>query len=652
MESFLRRNFTQGGTILGGSSLQKPISSFQSKKLPDVCSSFISIADEPFPQVSGFLDDTVEQSLLSNEAVTTLNSPACMPSERVAKHMNEGDLAPRNANISDLNSSMPGVCCHLGDENASIKSLQNNNNNTSVTASKAEGNGNDFSNIPTVSITSLEKSELTNSTFDATRDLKATGINATVDLHNVKETNTTLESVQSQEPTEGSDARLNSTVDIDVPIIKSANATIDLVQTPNIKDGSDAGVNATVDIPNLERTHDKINSDSDNSGPSNTTTEQLNEKHDGTIDIQPRELEEEKRDGSLNSTRDVKINSPLTKNSEEANVNVNVTVEIVEQTDSPAFQVSGDVQTSSASVKPGEGTFIKLSTSTELAVPGVAVLKNATIEIKSSSTEITSQVNSGSNVVMGNPEIASNTETEVEMNSTAIVHSVETPSDSPKIKVEECPPKTSKHGFVDSDCIQNPDTGNVSRNSIFCLDDTLDMKTSSMITSTPIVFGKESRFEILRDTKPTPMRKRLSVINSIEAHSNDDLVGTSHHDGIVAAQVIHTSNQSQKVSTHCTSGHSTSESANENKPPIKPAVKRQLPQLSKLSHPKSGLPPRPAAVRPKTVQVPNVPQQPNASSSTLLGSKKAGQLNKGKNVGNVKNTGSVGTVKVGNISQS
>lgn len=631
--------------------------------MPDVCSSFISIADEPFPQVSGFLDDTVGQSFLSNEAVTALNSPACIPSERVTKHNIEGNLAPRNetANISDLNFSMPGVCSHLADESTSIKSLRNDNDITSVTASKA---GNDFSNIPTVSITSLEKSDFIsaekNSTFDVTHDLKeGSGINTTdtginvVDLYNIKEKNTTFESVQSQEPREGSGTTLNSTVDIDVPIIKSGNATIDLVQTPNPKEGSDTGVNATVDIPNLECTHDKINSESDNSGPSNTTTEQPNEKHDGTIDIQPRELEEEKQDGSLNSTRDVKINSPLTKNSEEANLNVNVTVEIVEQMDSAALQASGDVQTSLASVKPGEGTFTKLNTTTDLAVPDVPILKNTTIEIKSSSTEIRSQTNHGSNVVMGNPETGSyNRETEVEISTTAFVCSVETPSDSPKIKVEECPPKTSKPGFVDSECIQNSDTGNISRNSIFCLDDTLDMKTSFMITSTPIVFGKESRFEILRDAKPTPMRKRLSVINSIEAHSNDELVGTSHHDGTVAAQVTQTSNRSQKVSTHSTSGHSTSEPANENKPPIKPIVKRQLPQLSsKLSHPKSGLPPRPkssmnsAAVRPKTVQVANVPQQPDASSSTLLCSKKAGQLNKGKNIGNVKNAASAGTVK-------
>ncbi|KAI7802006.1 uncharacterized protein si:ch211-126c2.4 [Triplophysa rosa] len=659
MESFLRWKLTQGGTILGGSSLQKPISSFQSKKLPDVCSSFYSIADEPFPQVSGFLEDTAGQSFLDNETGTALNSAACIQSERVSKHKNEVDIAPRNetANISDLNFIMPGVCSHLADESTSSKSLQNDKDITNVTASKVEGNSNDFSNIPTVSITSFEKSDFIsgekNNTFDVTQDLKErcginttnTGINAIVDLHDIK--NTTSESVQSQEPREGSDARLNSTVDLDVARIKSGNATVDLVQTPNTKEDSDTGVNATVNFPNLDCTHDKINSCSDNSGASNTTTERLSEKHDGTIVIQPHELEEERRDGSPNSTRDAKIMSPLTKISEKANV----TVESVEQTESAALQASGDIQSISVSLKPGEGSFTKLNTTTQLAVPDLPILKNTTIEFKSSSTEITSQASDVSKSVMSNAETGSkNREAEVETSTTAFVHPVETPSDSSKINVDECPPKTSKPGFVDSECIQNSDTGNISRNSIFCLDDTLDMKTSFMVTSTPIVFGKEPRFEILRDAKPTPMRKRLSVINSIEAHSCEELVGTSHHDGTVAAHVTQSSNRSQKVSTHCTSGHSTSEPVNEKKPPTKPIVKRQLPQLSsKLSHPKSGLPPRPqssmnssAAVRPKTVQVPN---QAEASSSTLPGNKKAGQLNKAKHIGNVNYTASAGPVK-------
>ncbi|KAA0709348.1 hypothetical protein E1301_Tti004227 [Triplophysa tibetana] len=643
MEGFLRWNFPQGGPFLGGSSLQKP---FQSKKLPDVCSSFYSIADEPFPEVSGFLDDTVGQSFLDNETGTALNSPACLPSERVTKHTNEVDIAPRNetANVSDLNCIMPGVCSHLADKSTSSKSLQNDKDITNVTASKVEGNRNDFSNIPTVSITSFEKSDFMsaekNSTFNVTQDLKERGginttntcINATVDLHDIK--NTHFECVQSQEPREGPDAKLNSTVDIDVARIKSGNATIDLVQSQNTKEDSDTGVNATVDIPNLDCTHDKMNSSSDNSA-SNTTTERPSEKHDGTIDIQPHELEEEKRDGSPNSTRDAKINSPLSKISEEANV----TVEIVEQTESAALQASCDIQSISVSVKPGEGTFTIFNTTTELAVPDHPILKNTTIEIKSLSTEITSQATVAET---GNE----NRNAEVETSTSAFVHPVETPSDSSKINLDEFPPKTSKPGFVDSECIQNSETENFSRNSIFCLDDTLDMKTSFMVTSTPIVFGKEPRFEVLRDTKPTPMRKRLSVINSIEAHSSEELVGTSHHDGTIATHVTQSSNRSQKVSTQCTSGHSTSEPVNEKKPLTKPIVKRQLPQLfSKLSHPKSGLPPRPqssmnssAAFRPKTVQVPNVSHQADASSSTLPGNKKARQLNKAKHIGNVNYT--------------
>ncbi|XP_058653406.1 uncharacterized protein si:ch211-126c2.4 isoform X2 [Onychostoma macrolepis] len=650
MEIFLRRKLAQAsGNILSGSSLQKPVSSYQPIKLPDLCSSFYSISDEPFPQVSGFLDDTVGPSFLLNETGTVLNSPACTPSENQAKNKDEGVLAQRKeaTNDSGLNCSL-GAHCQSANGSTSTRSPQNVKDITSATAGKADGDCIDAM----VSATYLEKSdlisvELKNSTFDVSQDSKEqsdAGINATVDLHNIREKNCTFE---SQEPKEGSDPRFNSTVDIDVPNIKTeaGNTTVELVQSHDPKEGPDAGVNATLDIPNLDGTQSKTNSCVDNSIPLNTTTEQPNEKLEGTIDIQP----QEKLGGSFNSTE---VNT--IKNTEEAHLNVNVTVDIVEQTASAPLQPSGEVeQSSSAPIKPAE--MIKPNTTTDLTPPEVLVLKDATVEMKPSSTELADQVNDASNSVGVTKPTSNSRETEVEMSTTAFVWSVDAPDNAPELKEEEHHKNTSSPGLADAGSTPFTDVGNISRNSIFCLDDTLDMKTSFLVTSTPIVFGKESRFEIMRDLKP---RKRLSVINSIEAQSNDELVSASNHDGTDAVPATERSSQSQKVSATCTLSHSTSEPANENKPPTKLPIKRQIPQLSsKLSYPKSSLPPRPqlsvnssVAVKPKTLQGPPTPHEPDASTTTLLGNRKMVQMNKGKNIAPGKNIASASTVKTSMVS--
>uniref|UniRef100_A0A672NNF0 Uncharacterized LOC107601110 n=1 Tax=Sinocyclocheilus grahami TaxID=75366 RepID=A0A672NNF0_SINGR len=650
MEIFLRRKLAQaGGNILSGSSLQKPVSSYQPIKLPDLCSSFYSIADEPFPQVSGFLDDTVGPSFLSNETGTVLNSPACTPSENQAKNKDGGVLAPRKeaTNDSGLNCSL-GAHCQSANGSTSTRSPQNEKNITSATVSKADGDCSDA----TVSITSLEKSdlisvELKNSTFDVSQDSKerpVAGINATVDLHNIREKNSTFE---SQEPKDGSDPRLNSTLDIDVPNTKteSGNTTVELVQSHDPKEGPDTGVNATVDIPNLDSAQSKNNSCVDNTVPLNTTTEQPNENLEGTIDIQP----QEKLDSSFNSTE---VNT--IKNTEEAHLNVNITVDIVEQTASAPLQPSGEVeQSNSVPIKPAET--IKHNTTTDLTPPEVLVLKDTTVEIKPSSTELADQVNGASNSVGLTKPTSNSRETEVEISTTAFVCSVDALDDAPELKAEEHHKKTSSPGLADTESIPSSDMGNISRNSIFCLDDTLDMKTSFLVTSTPIVFGKESRFEIMRDVKP---RKRLSVINSIEAQSNDELVCASSHDGTDAVQATESSSQSQKVSATCTLSPSTSEPANESKPPTKLPIKRQLPQLSsKLSYPKSILPPRPqlsvnstVVVKPKTLLGPPAPRQPDTSSTNLLGNRKTVLMNKGKNIAPVKNIASASTVKTSMVS--
>ncbi|XP_056100032.1 uncharacterized protein si:ch211-126c2.4 isoform X2 [Rhinichthys klamathensis goyatoka] len=651
MESFLRQKLAQAsGNLLGRSSLQKPISSYHAIKLPDVCSSFYSIADEPFPQVSGFLDDTFGPSFLSNEAGTVLNSPGCTPSENQTKNKDDGVLAPRKeaAIDSGLSCSL-GAHCQSADGRISTRSIHNEKD-VSATADKADGHCNE----PTVSTTSLEKSdfmsaELKNSTFDVTQDSKErfdTGVNVTVDLHNTRKKNSTFE---CQESKERSDTRLNSTVDIaDNVKTESGNTTVDLVQSHDPKESPDTRVNATVDIPNLDSAHSKTNSPV-NSAPLNTTTEQLNEKLEVTIDIQP----QEKPSGNLNSTVDDKI-----KNTEEANLKDIVMVDIVEQIASAPHLPSSEIEQSSSDIlKPAKTMFTEHNTTTDLHVPEVPVLKDTTLEMKPSSTELTlelDQVSGASNSVVITKPVSNSSETNVEISTLAFVCSVE----APELKAEEHHKKIERPGLAESESVPSSDMGNISRNIVFCLDDTLDMKTSFMVTSTPIVFGREPRFEILRDAKPTPIRKRLSVINSIEAQSNDELVGVSNHNGTGAVQA--TESSSQKVSSNCISSHSTSEPANENKPPTKRPIKRQLPQLSsKLSYPKSSLPPRPqssmhssVADKKKTIQGPQVPQYRDTTSTTLLGNRKSVHMNKGKNIAPVKNTASASTVKASMVSSA
>ncbi|XP_067312698.1 uncharacterized protein si:ch211-126c2.4 isoform X2 [Pseudorasbora parva] len=617
MESFLRRKLAQAGG---------------------------NISDEPFPQVSGFLDDTVGPSFLSNEAGTVLNSPACTPSENQTKNKDEGDLASRKeaAIDSSLNCSLEG-CSQLTDGSMSARSLQKEKD----ISDKDEGVG--HCKDPVVFTTSLEKSdimsgsELKNSTFDVNQDLKKqsdASVNVTVDLNNVRGKNSTFE---SQESKERSDPRLNSTVDIVVPNTKteSGNTTVDLVQSHDPKESPITGANTTVDIPNIDSAHSKTNSFGDNTAPLNTTTEQVSEKLEGTIDIQP----QAKPNGSLSSAEDDKI-----KNAEE----VSVTVNIVEQMASAPHQPSSEIEQSSSDIlKPAKMKFTKHNTTTVLSPSEVPVLKDTVFEMKPSSTELANQVNCASNS-LGITKSASNiTETDVERNTSAFVCSVDDPSDAPELKAEEHHTQTERPGLAEVEFVPSSDMGNISRNSIFCLDDTLDMKTSFMVTSTPIVFGREPRFDILRDAKPTPMRKRLSVINSIEVQSNDELVGVSNHNGTDVVQA--TESSSQKVSVNCISSHSTSEPANENKPPTKPAIKRHLPKLSsKISYPKSSLPPRPqpsmnssVAIKPKTIQG---PQHPETSSSTLLANRKLAQMNKGKNIAPVKNTALASTVKTSLVS--
>lgn len=627
MESFLRRKLPQAGS--NRSTLQKPISSYQANKLPDLCPSFYLIADESCPQVSGFLDDTVDQSFLSNEAGTVLNSLACTSSENQTK----------NKDDSVLNRSL-GAPCQLADGSMSTRSLQHEKDVTT-----ADGHGND----PAISTTSLEKSDflsagLKNSSFNVTQDLKErsdAGGNATADLHNIREKNRTFESQESKERPDA-----NSTVDIDVPNIKteSGNTTVDLVQSHVLKESLDNGVNATVDIPYLDGTHSQASSSVDNSAALNTTTEQLNEKLEGTIDVQL----QEKSNGILNLTEGDKI-----RKTEEANLKVSVTVDDVERMAGAPHQPSGEIEQSSSNLlKPAEKpAFTKHKTTTDLTLPEVPVLKDTTVEIKPPSTELADLANGASNSLELTKPVSNSRETEVEISTSAFVCSVDAPNDALELKAEELHKTTERPELAEVESVPSSD---ISRNSIFCLDDTLDLKTSFMVTSTPIVFCKESRFERLKDAMPTPMRKRLSVINSIEAQSNDELVFVSNHSGSDAVQA--TESSGQKVSVNCTSSHGTSEPANENKPPSKLPIKRQLPQLSsKLSSPKSSLPPRPQSsmsssvvVKPKTVQGPEPPHPPNTSSTILLGKRNTVQINKGKNIAPVKNTASASNVKVGN----
>ncbi|XP_056328769.1 uncharacterized protein si:ch211-126c2.4 isoform X2 [Danio aesculapii] len=767
MESFFRRKL--------GSSLQKPVSSYQFK-LPELSSSFYSIADEPFPQVSGFLDETVSPSFISNE--TALSTPACTPSENQRKSKQENVT-----NDSGLNGSF-AVPCHLASGNASNRSVQNEKDMTSVKDGKVDVDAvPSLQALASADTSDLMSEDLKNSTFDVTQDLKEpsdNGIIVTVDLQNIKERNGTFDLTHNvKEPSDS-----GTTATADLPNIKENNSIFNLTQ--DSKEQPDTGANKTVDLQNIKEKNSTFDFSKDSKvqseGNAAVTVDLQNIKEkNGTFNLTQdlkelsdtgtnRTVDQQNinvKNGTFNFIQDSKEQSDTNTNTSEDLQNIkdkngtfNLTQDLKELSDTgtnrtvylqnikeknSTFDLTQD---SKDQCNPGTNTTVDLQIkdntfnvtpdSKEPSDNGISRInglqnvkeKNNTVDLThDSGTNGNVDLHKGKNSTLESqePKVSCDANSTVDIDvpnlntesGNATVDLVQshdpkeghkTTVDIPNIEITHAKtasssfnsaplnttteqPNEKLDGTVDIQDIQQnkkqdgslhseddkgknseeahfkvditveeeqtgsaafQPSGDISRNSIFSLDETLNMKTNFMFTSTPIVFGKESRFEVLRDTKPTPMRKRLSVINSIEAQSNDELVCTSNHDGTDAIQTAECSNQ--KVLTTCPPNHTTSESANENKPPAKPPMKRRLPQLSsKISYAKSSFLPPPSSinssvvVKPKTVRGPQAPHPPNTSTTPLRGNRRTIQM-KTRNIAPVKNTAPVCTVKTSVVS--
>ncbi|XP_022539950.2 uncharacterized protein si:ch211-126c2.4 isoform X1 [Astyanax mexicanus] len=527
---------------------------------------------------------------------------------------------------------------------------------------------------------SLEKSPGLNSTKDlsenpvlnSTKDLSGNpGLNSTKDLCEKSGMNSTI-----SDPCEG--AKSNTTFE------KSPG------QGGRSTPGSSSSVSAvdgTLEVVNEKH----LNSTVDVCGPANTTTEQPSEKPDCSADIGPSQTSVPKKLRSsegLASGEDCEKHGTFTKPTEETRGEL--TVDVEQSVRAASLHVSPESgETRSANSHPVDGTFIKHDVTTDVTTDVLPVephpsLKNAKVNTTvnvtkpSDAAEIQAPSDTNANVDADaegtdaggcgvavtptpTPEpseqcCANTVPVDVPLNSEVPVCSNRTPGfpeavDEAEEKEEE--PQESrrrKNGFYEQDSCLSLD---ISHSSIFSLDDPLERTSRVLITSTPIVLGRG--FDRLRCAKPMEMQKRLSVINSIDAHSNNDLAGVSGSDATAtnpSSIKSETCSETQKSSAKCTTTNSsTSESAVAIKPP-KMTLRRRIPQPGNFAG-KSGIPSKSQIpARPPTLQgassvvgkaktVPAAPSaaapsQPETSSSALHGVKRTVQLNKGKKLAPVK----------------
>uniref|UniRef100_A0A3B1J803 Uncharacterized LOC103032307 n=1 Tax=Astyanax mexicanus TaxID=7994 RepID=A0A3B1J803_ASTMX len=437
------------------------------------------------------------------------------------------------------------------------------------------------------------------------------GLNYTKDL----DENSRLNCTKSLEKSPG----LNSTKDLsENPVL---NSTKDLSGNPGLNSTKDlcekSGMNSTISDP-CERaksntTFEKSPGQGGRSTPGSSssvsavdgTPEVVNEKHlNSTVDVcGPANTTTEQPSEKPDCSADIgpsQTSVPKKLRSSEASLHV-----------SPE---SGE--TRSANSHPVDGTFIKHDVTTDVTTDVLPVephpsLKNA-------------KVNTTVNVTK--------------------------PSDAEEKEEEPQESRRRKNGFYEQDSCLSLD---ISHSSIFSLDDPLERTSRVLITSTPIVLGRG--FDRLRCAKPMEMQKRLSVINSIDAHSNNDLAGVSGSDATAtnpSSIKSETCSETQKSSAKCTTTNSsTSESAVAIKPP-KMTLRRRIPQPGNFAG-KSGIPSKSQIpARPPTLQgassvvgkaktVPAAPSaaapsQPETSSSALHSVKRIVQLNKGKKLAPVK----------------
>uniref|UniRef100_A0A3B4E9K1 Uncharacterized protein n=1 Tax=Pygocentrus nattereri TaxID=42514 RepID=A0A3B4E9K1_PYGNA len=445
---------------------------------------------------------------------------------------------------------------------------------------------------------------------------------------------------------------------------KGESNNITFEKTQELKETSAPGLGPSVGVNNasLETVHEKhLNSTVENFA-SNTTTEQLNEKLYRTVDLSQSLSDvpkQEPRNEGPAFGEDCEKHGTFTKIPEEASGDLTVDGE---QNGSASVNVSAEAgEPSAANPKPADGTFVKHNATTDLtSAEPPTNFKNADVNTtmnmtKPPDSQLPAQSEAGGGAAVDDAPPSGPISSVPVMQSSKMVVCSNRTLDIPdaEIKAEEHQELfRRRNGVSEQEFCLNLD---VSHSSMFSLDDTLEMQSRALVTSTPIVLGRG--FDRLGCAKLMDVQKRLSVINSIDAQSKDDLVGISEHDGSDPSDsnpVCKSETCSQmKVSTKCTSNSSTSESAVANKPPSKLAVRRKIPQPScKSNIPKTQILPRPPTsqatsmvAKPNTVSTTQVPDQPEASSSALRSMKRTVQLSKGKNVAPAKNMLTAGTVR-------
>ncbi|KAI4897283.1 hypothetical protein NFI96_024645 [Prochilodus magdalenae] len=661
MESVHRERSESGGNRLGVSAFQRHLSTGQPLALPDLCSnsSLCKISDETLPYMSGIFDDTIDPSFTSEDPATSVDHHDRSQLRTLSKSQATVISELRSQTKAAYSSWLitPVKNGHSIDFSMSITSPQNEQEevaNVTETSSK-DGTQDISSHIP-VSTSCSEigdmKVESQNNTFDMTKDLKEKS----------SELNSTITSVRTE----------------------SNNATFEKTQDVKETFAPVLGPFVTTNNASLQTVHEKhLNSTVDICSPSSTSTEQPNEKLDHTVDISRSQSNVSKREPTnegLASGEDCEKHGTFIKTPEEAPEETpeEATVGLTgdgEQNGCASIHVSteaGEPSLSQANPKPFDRTFTKPNTTTDLA-PAVPVSNfknddlNTTLNMtkppdtqlpapsKADSSATVDDASSTGPISTG-PVVTGNAEVVVCSNRT-----LDLPDAKGKEEEEEKQGMLKRrNGVSEQDCCVSLD---LSHSSMFSLDDTIEMKSRALVTSTPIVLGRG--FDRLSCVKPMDMQKRLSVINSIDAQSNDDLVGVGEHDGSDPSDSKSSSIKSEicqtrKDLTKCTSNSTTSELAVVNKPPSKLAVRRKIPQPScKSSIPKTQIPPRPpitqappTVAKPKTVLAAQAPNQSETSTSTLRSTKRTVLLNKGKSIAPTKNTLTAGSAKTSSVATS
>lgn len=592
--------------------------------LPDLCrNSSVYITDETFPYMSGIFDETMDPFVsngpnLPNPVLRKTQDEviSCAASQRKATY---NSIPVENGNLIDLSMSTTSA----QDDPEDL---------TNVTESNPKGDLPDVSGHSLKSTSCTEKCDLgvesTNSAFDLAKDLKEkfSGLKLTKLAPNETTGSTNVTFEKSEELQEKS-AGLSCAISKDDASVEDEHLNEKLLIS-------------TVDV----------------CGPLNSSTEQPNQKLNGTVDItQSTSPKQEQSSEECSCSKDYVKQTTFTYATEETNASLVLTAGVPTEVAQPG----------SVNVQPVDGSFTKPNTTTDLTLPEpVPNLTNTTMNmIKSSDAELPMRSNTDCGAMVKDPPVSGpsapvNTAAPVRVDVTV---STSRTLDLPEIECKEEQQylfrrrnETSEgEGYLNLD---------ISQSSVFSLDEMLDLKPCPLVASTPIVLG--NGFDRLTSLKPTNVQKRLSVINS-NIQLNDDTAGVCEHEGSDASKTnqmsvkSETCSQTQSVSANGTSVSTSSEAATVNEPPLNLPVRRKIPLPSfKSNIPKTQLPLRPptlqatSAVLKSKTTASQASNQPESSSSALPGMRRTVQLNKGKTFASAKSTSTASTVKSSSVATS